>query len=66
MNETRLQRPHVPGTGRREAAGMLQHVRMRLEIEAGFRASTLDHLGNAASVNGEPRSRTRLATLMFR
>jgi hypothetical protein len=31
MNEMRLQRPHVPGTGRREAAGMLQHVRMRLE-----------------------------------
>jgi hypothetical protein len=49
---------------------MAQHVRVRLEIEAGFRAGPLDHLGKAgrserrAALAGEDkRRRWRLLAL---
>jgi hypothetical protein len=49
----------VAGVGKRKAAGVAQHVRMGLEIEAGSSPDTLDHLGEASAVeNGEPRSLT--------
>jgi hypothetical protein len=49
MSEPRLDGAGiVPLVGEGVAAGVAQHVRMRLEVEAGFRAGTLDHLGEAA------------------
>jgi hypothetical protein len=37
----------MAGIGEGEAAGVTQHVRVSLEIEAGLDAGTLDHLGEA-------------------
>jgi hypothetical protein len=48
MSKISLQRARVmAGIGQGEAAGMPEHMRMRLEIEAGSVASTLDYLGEA-------------------
>jgi hypothetical protein len=53
MSEVRLQGAGVvAGIGEGEAAGMTQHVRLRLEIESGFHARPLDHLGEAGSREG--------------
>ena len=46
MSKIRLQSKRVMfGIGQGEAAGMAQHMRMRLEIEAGSDAGPLDHFG---------------------
>jgi len=39
----------MSGIGKCEAAGVTQHVRMRLEVEAGSRPSPLNQLGEAGS-----------------
>jgi hypothetical protein len=48
MAKIRLQGAGVmAGIGEGEAAGVAQHVRVRLEIQTGFRTGSLDHLGEA-------------------
>jgi hypothetical protein len=50
MPKVRLQRVRVmAGIGEGEAAGVPEHMGMGLEIEAGFRAGPLQHLGEASS-----------------
>ena len=50
MTEISLQSSRImAGIGQGEAAGMPEHMRMCLEIEAGSIASALDHLGEAGS-----------------
>jgi hypothetical protein len=53
--EPSLDRPCVVAlVGERVAAGVTEHVRMRLELEAGAGGGTLDHSGKAAVVKGSP------------
>jgi hypothetical protein len=48
MPKIGLQSPRImSGIGQGEAAGMPEHMRMGLEIEAGRGSSTLDHPGEA-------------------
>ena len=53
MAEIGLQRSRVmPGIGKGVAAGVAQHVRMDLELEAGLDACALDHLREARGAEG--------------
>jgi hypothetical protein len=57
VTEVRLQGARVmAGIGQGEAARVSQHVRARLEGEAGRLAGTLDLLAKPAVANGAPRS----------
>jgi hypothetical protein len=67
MAKIGLQRPRVmPSVGQRKAAGVSQHMRMRLKAELGLHARGLDHAGEAsgaerrAALRGEDERRFRL------
>jgi hypothetical protein len=55
--EVGLQGPRVvPLVRQRVAAGVPEHVRVRLEAQLCLGTRPLDHAGEASSVNGAPRS----------
>jgi hypothetical protein len=48
VSKIRLESPRIMASiGQGEAAGMPEHVRMRLEIEPSSDSSALDHFGEA-------------------
>jgi hypothetical protein len=53
----------VAGIGKGEAAGVPEHVRVRLEIEAGLRASPFDHLCQRTIALPPPKPRGGLTAL---
>ena len=51
MSKIGLQCPRImPSVGKRVAASVTQHMRVRLEGELGGRRGALDHAGEAGSV----------------
>jgi hypothetical protein len=55
VSKVRLQRPRVvPRISQGKPASVTKHVRVRLEVEAGFRAGTLDNLREAARRERRP------------
>jgi hypothetical protein len=48
--------------GERVAAGVAEHVRVRLQLKAGGTRCPLDHPGEAGRRNGDPRSLTKTKT----
>lgn len=72
MPKIRPQSPCVmAGIREGEAAGMAEHVRVHLEVEAGRGAGALDHLGEAgggeggAALAGKEERRLRAFALQF-